>query len=40
MQRDVKQLDEQIKYLYNSITVNPENPEYFDELADLFFVSH
>jgi len=40
MQRDGKQLDEQIKYLYKSITINPDNPKYLDELADLFFVYH
>jgi len=40
MQREGKPLNEQIKYLYKSITINPENPEYFDELANLFFESH
>ncbi|TKJ34754.1 hypothetical protein CEE39_02200 [bacterium (candidate division B38) B3_B38] len=40
MQRDEKPLDNQIGYLYQSINVNPYNPQYFDELAKLFFVSH
>ena len=40
MKRDEQPLDSQIKYLYKSITINPYNAEYFDELANLFFVSH
>jgi len=40
MQKDKKSLDEQIEYLCQSIDVNPDNPEYFDELANLFFKSH
>ena len=40
MQRDEKLLDDQIKYLCKSININLSNPEYFDELANLFFQSH
>ena len=39
-QRDEKPLDNQIGYLYHSININPNNPEYFDELTKLFFESH
>ena len=40
VQRDEKPLDNQIGYLYQSININPNNPKYFDELANLFFESH
>ncbi|MFB0563428.1 MAG: tetratricopeptide repeat protein [Candidatus Lokiarchaeia archaeon] len=40
MKRYGEPLDNQIEYLYQSINVNPYNPEYFGELANLFFESH
>ena len=40
VQRNEKPLDNQIGYLYQSININPNNPRYFDELANLFFEYH
>jgi len=40
MKRYGEPLDNQIEYLYQSININPNNPEYFDELAKLFFEFH
>ncbi|MDH5713975.1 MAG: hypothetical protein OEZ30_00225 [Candidatus Aminicenantes bacterium] len=39
-QRNEKPLDNQIEHLYQSININPNHVEYFDELAKLFFESH